>query len=220
MSIHGEIATQGGKVLADALLINAKALGLGEGALSQVASNRALLSKILAEASKELITGSTNLYFSISLYSFGRFTVPDGYVHDSQLADFAKQKDDLGIKDFDSEITDQNFLRTPHRLVAGKEYTALIFEILGSREYEGFRPFVERQGALDVGPQGLTLVRQLCSDLFPDKENWSALTIEKGENLYSDGRGEKHIVVLSHRGIYAQTGKHIGPGSYILVVTE
>lgn len=128
------------------------------------------------------------------LLSTFKLTVPEGYDHGTQLATFRSKAD---LHYYNDAITDANFARVSNKLVPGKTYLVKIFGIKTRVTSEECLAFLNSQGGILVGAQGLSLVQQLKKEQFP-AEYWVA-SFDKKEALWFDGAGHYYVPLLRGR---------------------
>ena len=109
-------------------------------------------------------------------------TVPKGYNHGTQLADFAEyaKKEEERFRYYNGSITDANYAKATNKLIPGKTYGVKIFEIKKGEVVSSndCLNLLFSQRAILVGAQGASLVRQLKKEEFPVGK-WTASFDEK-----------------------------------------
>ena len=118
------------------------------------------------------------------------FTVPDDYKHEEQLSRFSSlfAKDHKCYNNNRKEfLTDVDFCRATKRLKPGKKYGAKIFKINAKTiSFEDCLIFLQKQKAIFVGAQGLSLIFQLKNDVLP--RGIKIASLDKKEALYTRNR--------------------------------
>lgn len=120
------------------------------------------------------------------------FTVPSDYKHDSQLDTFVKKTKKLkNTNDFNDALTSENFAKATNELESGKTYKVKIFPILAKVTSEDCINFLEKKNTILVGAQGITLLQEKKSDVFP-KGKWTVSFDEK-DALWEDPSGSLRV---------------------------
>lgn len=102
-------------------------------------------------------------------YEMVKFTVPENYVHTTQLASFVKENH----REFyvcSDDITDKNFVEVTNKLTHGETYEAKIFGITKIITSKDCLAFLKAQKAILVGAQGISVVWQQAKEQFPKKK--------------------------------------------------
>ena len=102
------------------------------------------------------------------LLSTFEFTVPEDYVHSTEmatLAEFAKNPEERFY--VNSNATDHNYNRTTYRLVPCKSYRAKIFGIREIVVLVDCLTMLVKEKAFLVGAQGLAFLRRIQKEKFP-----------------------------------------------------
>lgn len=97
-----------------------------------------------------------------------RVEIPENYSHDRQLSNhrnrwFEEFKTDLVAH---PRMTDKNCSGTTDRLKPGRAYVFSLHKVLGKTSYKDSLMFLEHNGSLLVGPQGLTLLHLAKPNIF------------------------------------------------------
>lgn len=125
------------------------------------------------------------------------FTVPANYKHDSQLDTFAKKTKKLSTTHyFNNALTSSNFAKATNKLEPGKTYKVKIFPILSQVSSEDCMTFLEKQNAILVGGQGITLLQDHKAGKFPVGKY--TVSFDQKDALWIDSDGY-HRVPSVHR---------------------
>lgn len=142
-------------------------------------------SKLTKEQRDKFIGNSIDGRFKL-LKSF-ELTVPEDYVHETQLASFSgnHRKEFYGYND---NITDENFAGVTDKLIPGETYELKIFGINQPVSSEDCLALLKMQPRIRlVGAQGASLARQLKKEEFPvDK---GVISLDNKDALWKDADG-------------------------------
>ena len=112
-----------------------------------------------------------------------QITIPEDYVHETQLAAFAKENREK-FYSYDYGITDANYARVTNKLTPGKTYETKIFKITKRVTSEDSLVFLKPQKAILVGAQGISVAWQQAKERFP-KGKW-IVSFDEKEALWRD----------------------------------
>ncbi len=120
-------------------------------------------------------------------------TIPSNYNHNTFVDEFAKKTRDLESTNYyNNNITSENFAKVTNKLIPGKKYQIKMFPILKNGvTSEECLAFLEQQGAILVGAQGLFLLQQEKPNLFP-KDKWT-LSFDEKDALWEDADGDHRV---------------------------
>ncbi|MBI4709449.1 MAG: hypothetical protein HY764_04585 [Candidatus Portnoybacteria bacterium] len=143
--------------------------------------NQLVLKKTLT---KSLLRGMMDdrLFFLVAAFIF---RVPNRYEHETQLASFYEENQGKFVF-YDGRITDTNYARVTQKFVRGKNYEVKIY---------GIRPavvvlssdcldFMESQGAILVGAQGISLIWEQMRKKIPTGKR--IISFDKKEASYNN----------------------------------
>ncbi len=130
--------------------------------------------------------------FGVPICEF-KLKVPGPYKQKNQLEFFA-QKYANDFVDYDNNITDNNFAKVSHKLIPGKIYTVKIFPILNPVSSADCIKFLNKQNAIFVGAQGVSLARYVASENFPIGK-W-VLSFDKEANLWEDPKQRPRFPIM------------------------
>ena len=128
----------------------------------------------------------------------GIITVPEDYVHSTQLTSFRK-KNLQNFRHYNNDITDKNFSKATTKLIPGRKLQVKVFKqnTPGTTTTSEERlAFLKSQNAVLTGAQGASLVfEQKQADL---PKGYSYLSFDEKEALWEDADGD-HRVPSVHR---------------------
>lgn len=126
------------------------------------------------------------------LADLGTITVPDNYVHSTQLESFRKNNGKM-FYSYDDNITDQNFSKATVQLTPGRKLHVRAFKqiVHGRTTSEERMEFLAKQNAVHTGAQGLSLVFEKKRDQLP-KGFWYA-SFDEREALWKDADGYRRV---------------------------
>ncbi|MBU4284977.1 hypothetical protein KKF60_00610 [Patescibacteria group bacterium] len=136
---------------------------------------------------------------SVSPEKFGLFidlgiiTVPDNYVHDTQLASFEKKNHDK-FRFYDDDITDKNFAKVTTKLVPGQKFHVKVFKLIGATTVKERLAFYKSQNAALVGAQGISLIFEQKRNLL--SRGLSYYSFNEKEALWIDTDGHYRMPFL------------------------
>jgi len=119
-----------------------------------------------------------------------RFTVPENYVHATQLASFAKENRKK-FYFYNDNITDVNFKRATNKLIPGKTYEAKVFGITKRVTSEDCLAFLKTQKAILVGAQGISVAWQQVKEQFPKGKY--TVSFDEKDALWRDDDGSRRV---------------------------
>lgn len=131
-----------------------------------------------------------------------KFTVPADYVHDTQLDTFAENVRKMkSTFHFQFGLTSKNFAEATNKLEPGKTYRVRIFPVLQRATSEDCMTFLQKQGVIFVGGQGLTLLQDQKADEFPVGK-WTVSFDKKGALWEdTDGRFSERVPRVRRRSV-------------------
>ena len=151
---------------------------------------------MLNKAERDRLTGVNATDPRFPLLTTFQFTVPENYVHATQLASFAKENREK-FYFYNDNITDANFAKVTNKLTSGKIYEAKIFGITERVTSEDCLVFLKTQKAILVGAQGISIVWQQAKEQFP-KGKWTVSFDEK-DALWQDADGYHRVPYVRQR---------------------
>ncbi len=117
-------------------------------------------------------------------------TVPEGYIHESQLASFSKNyKKDFYY--YNDNITDENFSKATNKFVPSRTYKVKIFGINQPVGSEDCLTFLKAQKAILAGAQGISLVWECKKDEFPIGKY--TISFDGKDALWKDADGPHRV---------------------------
>jgi hypothetical protein len=121
-----------------------------------------------------------------------QFTVPEDYVHDTQLKTFGREnKGKSSTYHYNDELADKNFKNVSYRLVAGKTYLVKFIPVLDRVSSEECLEEYKRQNSVLVGAQGITAFQERYPEYFPVGKCY--LSFDERENLWEDADGSHRV---------------------------
>ncbi len=140
----------------------------------------------LKRVERDRLSGITSPDMRFELVKMLDITVPDGYVHATQLTTFTEAHRGEFYY-FNGEITDKNFSRATTQLKPGQKLKVGVFQIKETVTSEDCMRFLKSQKAILTGAQGASLVYEQKREELP-KGKWHVSFDEK-ETLWQDAGG-------------------------------
>lgn len=146
-------------------------------------NEQAALKKVLAATLLPQESEKFSLFVDL-----GIITVPDDYVHSTQLASF-KKKNREKFYYWNDDITDNNFDKATTKLVPGRKFNVKVFKqiVSGNTTSEERLAFLKSQNVRLTGAQGLSLVFEQKRDILP-KGFWY-ISFDEKKALWKDAGG-------------------------------
>lgn len=114
--------------------------------------------------------------------------IPSDYNHETEISNFIKSFGKNKTTQFCCfDLSLKNFKKTTKKLEPGKRYQVKFFPVVGSVSTEECLSFMEKQGAIFVGAQGLTLLQRIKSEEFPIGKR--VISLDKKESLEINNQG-------------------------------
>ena len=119
-----------------------------------------------------------------------QITIPEDYVHETQLAAFAKENREK-FYSYNYGITDANYARVTNKLTPGKTYETKIFKITKRVTSEDCLAFLKTQKAILVDAQGISVVWRQAKEQFP-KGKWT-VSFDENDARWRDADDDRRV---------------------------
>lgn len=180
--------------IADLVRDSVRALGLTKDEAQEIIANGGKLQADIKPLLQKL--SMQDKRFGPAIREF-ELTVPSDYNHESQIDQFAKKVKKLKTTYYyNDELTSKNFARATTKLEPGKTYKVKIFPILSGVTSEDCMNFLQKQKAMLVGGQGLTLAQDLKATEFPESKY--TVSFDEKNTLWKDS-GHRRVPRLFRR---------------------
>lgn len=160
----------------------------------------------LKRTDRDKLAGITSPDVRFELVKTLDIMVPDDYIHETRLADFAEAHRSEFYY-FNDGVTDSNFGKATTQMKPGQRFKVDVFQIKETITSEDCLAFLRSQKAILTGTQGASLVFEQKRDQLP-KGQWYA-SFDEMERLWQDTAGHRVPVIRAHSG--RDFGFYLGP---------
>lgn len=142
---------------------------------------------MLTKEERDRLMNASMREFPFALIVTFDLVVPTDYNHATRLTDFAaahRKEFKFSRRVEENGLTDANFFGATTRLVSGRKFKVKVFQIIQRASSEDCLAFLQRQNAVLVGAQGLSLAYELARDQLPvGKKN---VSFDEKDALWKD----------------------------------